>query len=60
MTYHGKEYINTKMCVWLVNRYGKKSEYWHRVFEDGDGQYIKFNGRMARLEEFKISAIGCL
>ena len=49
MTYHGKEYTNTQMCVWLVDRYGRKSEYWHRVFEDGDGQYIN-----------KISAIGKL
>lgn len=60
MIYHGKEYVNTKMCVWLADRYGRRSRYWHRVFEDKDGQYIKLDGRMAKLEEFNISAIGNL
>lgn len=61
MTYHGKEYTNTKMGVWLVNRFGKKSQYWYRVFEDKGGvQYIKHGDRMVALAEFKIFAIAPL
>ena len=56
-----KNYTNTKICVWLVNRYGKKSEYWNRVFEDENGkQFIKHDGRMVALEEFKVHSIGNL
>lgn len=56
-----KNYTNTKMFVYLVNRYGNKSTYWYRVFEDENGkQFIKHDGRMVALEEFKVHLIGNL
>ena len=61
MKINGKEYKNTKMCVWRFNRWGDKARYWDRVFEDADGkQYIKVRGRMAALSEYKIYAVSTL